>query len=231
MLNKTADPPNRWVREDGRTVAQHLGYDAFRVVARLVGITFFGLRTAGRENYPTTGGGLICANHQSYFDPVLVGLTCDRRLNYLARESLFKVPVLKQAIKFLDAIPIDRDGSGISGLKETLRRLKRGEFVLIFPEGTRSRDGDVNRLKPGFCAVARRSKVPLVPVGFDGAYQAWPRSAKLPRFSQAAVVIGEPIQPSEVESLDDRQLVAELERRIRECHSEARQLRLASRAQ
>lgn len=227
MLTNPPEPRSFWVREDGRTLAQHWGYDAFRVVARFVGVTLFGLRTLGRENYPTTGGALICANHQSYFDPVLVGLTCERRMNYLARESLFRVPGLKQAIEFLDAIPIDRDGSGLSGLKETLKRLKRGELVLIFPEGTRSRDGEMNQLKPGFCAVARRSKAPLVPVGFDGAYQAWPRTAKLPRLSRTAVVIGQPIQPAEVEAMDDPQLVAELERRIRECHLRARQLRRA----
>lgn len=227
MLTTSAAPRSRWLCDDGRTVAQHWGYDAFRIVARFVGVTLFGLRTMGRDNYPDTGGALICANHQSYFDPVLVGLTCGRRMNYLARESLFRVPCLKQAIQFLDAIPIDRDGSGLSGLKETLKRLKRGELVLIFPEGTRSRDGEMNSLKPGFCAVARRSKVPLVPVGFDGAYQAWPRSAKLPRLSRTAVVVGKPIQPGEVEAMDDKQLVAELERRMRECHLEARRLRCA----
>jgi len=225
MLTTPAAARSRWLRDDDRTLAQHWGYNAFRVIARFFGVTLFGLRVAGRENYPDTGGALICANHQSYFDPVLVGLTCERRMNYLARESLFRVPCLKQAIQFLDAIPIDRDGSGLSGLKETLKRLKRGELVLIFPEGTRSRDGDMNSLKPGFCAVARRSKVPLVPVGFDGAYQAWPRSAKCPRLSRTAVVVGEPIQPDQVVAMDDKQLVAELEQRIRTCHSQARLLR------
>jgi 1-acyl-sn-glycerol-3-phosphate acyltransferase len=225
MLNTSATTHGRLMCDDGRTLLQHWGYDAFRVAARFLGVTLFGLRTAGRQNYPAEGGALICANHQSYFDPVLVGLTCERRMNYLARESLFRVPCLKQAIRFLDAIPIDRDRSGLAGLKETLRRLKRGELVLIFPEGTRTRDGEVQSLKPGFCAVARRSRVPLVPVGFDGAYQAWPRSAKMPTLARAAVVVGPAIEPDEVSSLDDRALVAELERRIRMCHRAARTLR------
>ena len=78
-------------------------------------------------------------------------------MNYVARETLFRLPLLAPLMRFLDAFPIDREGSGLSGLKETLRRLKRGELVLIFPEGTRTTDGEVAPLKPGFISVARRS--------------------------------------------------------------------------
>ncbi len=211
-----------------RTLAQRLGYDALRVLARLLGVGMFGLRVEGRDNWPEAGGGLVCANHQSYFDPPLVGLTCDRRMNYLARDTLFRVPGLAQLIWFLDAIPIDREGGGLAGLKETLKRLKAGELVLIFPEGTRTHDGEVAPLKPGFIAVARRSKVPLVPVGIDGAYQSWPRTAKLPRPTRLAVVIGPPISPEQVAELTDEDLLAELEQRILNCHAEARQLRHAA---
>jgi 1-acyl-sn-glycerol-3-phosphate acyltransferase len=208
-----------------RSLFQRLGYDALRVVCRLVAVWLFGLRVLGRENWPVEGGGLVCSNHQSYFDPPLVGLTCDRRMNYLARDTLFRVPLLAPLIRFLDAIPIDRDGGGLAGLKETLRRLKAGELVLIFPEGTRTRDGEVAPLKPGFIAVARRSKVPLVPVGLDGAYQAWPRSAIVPRLGRLAVVVGPPITPDEVAELSDEDLLAELEQRILTCHGQARQMR------
>jgi 1-acyl-sn-glycerol-3-phosphate acyltransferase len=208
-----------------RPWSQQIGYDAFRVVARLSGTVLFRLRWAGSENFPTEGGALICSNHQSFFDPVIVGLTCDRRMNYLARDTLFKNPILAPLIRYLDAIPIDREGGGLAGLKETLRRLKAGEQVLIFPEGTRTRDGEVAALKPGFCSVTRRSKVPLVPVGVDGAYQAWPRTAKLPRLGRIAVVVGEPISPERIAEMTDDEVVAELETRIKSCHSAARLLR------
>ncbi len=208
-----------------RTLFQRLGYDTLRVLARLVSVMFFRLRVAGRDNWPADGGGLVCSNHQSYFDPPLVGLTCNRRMNYLARDSLFRVPGLAQLIHFLDAIPIDRGGGGLAGLKETLKRLKAGELVLIFPEGTRTHDGEVAPLKPGFIAVARRSKVPLIPVGLDGAYQAWPRTSRLPRPSRLAVVIGPPIGPDEVAAMNDEDLLAELEQRMLTCHSTAREQR------
>lgn len=208
-----------------RTWSQQVGYDAFRIFARLFGTVCYRLRWEGAENYPAAGGALVCSNHQSYFDPVLVGLTCPRRMNYLARDTLFRNPILAPLIRYLDAIPIDREGGGLAGLKETLRRLKAGEQVLIFPEGTRSPDGEVLSLKPGFCSVARRGKVPLVPVGLDGAYQAWPRTARFPHLGRIAVVIGEPMLPDLIASLTDEQIVHELEARINQCHRRARELR------
>jgi 1-acyl-sn-glycerol-3-phosphate acyltransferase len=212
-----------------RPLYKRLGYGACQLLARLAGTALFRVRVLGRENVPATAGGLVCANHQSYFDPVLVGLAIDRRLNYLARDSLFRNLLFKWLIEFLDAIPIDRDRSGFAGLKETLKRLKQDELVLIFPEGTRTRDGSLQSLKPGFCSVARRSKRPLIPVGLDGSFQAWPRSSPLPRLSTLAVVIGEPIMPQLIASLSDEELVTELQRHIAECFQQARELRQACR--
>ena len=208
-----------------RSLFKRVGYDACQVLARLTATALFRVRVVGRENVPATGGGLICANHQSYFDPIVVGLAVDRRMNYLARDTLFRHPLLKWIMNYMDAIPIDREGGGLAGLKETLRKLKQEELVLIFPEGTRTRNGELQPLKPGFCAVARRSQRPLIPIGFDGAYQAWPRSSPLPRLSTLAVVIGEPIGSDLICQLPDKELVAELQQRISACFASARNLR------
>src|SRR5262245_17248421 len=166
----------------------------------------FGLQCYGRHRIPRQGGVLVCANHQSVMDPVIVGLVCNRRLNYLARRTLFSAPGFGALIRFLDAIPIDRDGLGLEGLKETIRRLRAGEMVLIFPEGTRSSDGNMSPLKPGFCAVAKRSGATLLPVGIDGAYQAWPRKVHLPRPSRIVVQIGQPLTVSDVAALSNEEL-------------------------
>jgi 1-acyl-sn-glycerol-3-phosphate acyltransferase len=208
-----------------RSSAQPYVYSLLRVFARLIAVTFYRLRCEGREHWPPSGGGLVCSNHQSFFDPPLIGMTCPRQMNYLARETLFKVPVLSQVMTYLGTIPIDREGSGLAGLKETLKRLRAGELVLIFPEGTRTHDGEVLPLKPGFCSVARRSGVPLIPVGMDGAFQAWPRTSPLPLPGKLAVVIGRPISPTEAEGLTDEALVTELDSRMRACHLEARRIR------
>lgn len=193
---------------------------------RLGSVCVFNIRCGGRDKVPASGGGLMLSNHQSNLDPVLVGLACDRRLNYVARKSLFKFAPFRWLINSLDAIPIDREGTGLEGLKETLKRLKRGEIVLLFPEGTRTLDGEVQPMKPGFTAVARRSRLPLFPVAMDGAWHAWPRQRKLPRRAVIHVQFGDPILPEEIARLDDAQLLAEVERRIRECHRIAREGRL-----
>ena len=161
-----------------------------------------------------------------FHDPVIVGVCFNGRLNYLARKTLFRIPGLKWLIKYLDAIPIDREGMGLEGIKETLRRLKRGERVLIFPEGTRTQDGQVGPLKPGFCALARRGRTTLLPIACDGAYDAWPRTAPLPRPTTIAVTIGPPLSAAEISQLSDDQLIAELHRRLIVCFDDARRRRL-----
>ena len=162
---------------------------------------------------------LVVSNHQSHFDPPLVGAGCPRRMNFLARETLFRFAPFRWLINSLDAIPIDRDGLGLNGIKESLRRLKRGEMVLIFPEGTRTRDGNVADFRPGFTVLAARAKAWILPVAIEGAFAAWPRWKKLPGLGTIHVHYGEPLPPEEVVATDERELVAEVQRRVRECHA------------
>ena len=136
--------------------------------------------------FPKKNGMIIISNHQSNLDPIVVGCIMPRRMNFLAKESLFDIFPLGWFLRQVDTIPIDREGMGVSGMKETLRRLKRNESILIFPEGTRSRDGEMVPLKPGFVALAKRVKLPMVPIGIDGTFTSWPPGKKaaeaLPKF-------------------------------------------------
>ncbi|MEX0586959.1 MAG: lysophospholipid acyltransferase family protein [Pirellulales bacterium] len=209
-----------------RSLPKRLWYDFLRITCRALGVVLFRIRCEGRQHVPAAGGVLVLSNHQSNLDPVLVGLACDRRLNYLARETLFGFAPFRWPINSLDAIPIDREGLGMSGLKETLRRLKREEMVLIFPEGTRTADGQVAALKPGFSALAKRGALSLLPVAIEGAFEAWPRWQPLPGLAVIQLEFGPPILPEEISTFSDRELVAEVERRIRQCHDLARQKRL-----
>ena len=108
-----------------RSLPKRLWYDFLRVVFRLLGVAFFRIRVFNRQYIPTAGGALVISNHQSHLDPILVGLAFDRRLNYVARDTLFGFAPFRWLINSLDAIPIDREGIGLGGLKESLRRLKR----------------------------------------------------------------------------------------------------------
>ncbi len=201
---------------------KRFGYRAIRLIVRLTAVALFRFRSFGARNMPAEGPVLVCSSHQSNLDPVLVGMVFGRRLNFVARKSLFEFTLLRWLIQFLDAIPINRDGKGLAGIKESIRRLRRGEAVLIFPEGTRTTDGELGELKPGFCALARRTKAALLPAAIDGAYQAWPRNNKSIRFCQIQVCVGEPIYFSEYEQIDDEQLVTELHRRIKACRESLR---------
>lgn len=205
-----------------RPLANRLWYGILQRLCQLVGVYAYRVRHSGRENIPAEGGVLVVSNHQSHFDPPLVGMACPRRMNYLARDTLFKFAPFRWLINSLDAIPIDREGIGMGGLKETLRRLKRGEMVLIFPEGTRSRDGEISKFRPGFTALAVRSKAAILPVAIEGAYTAWPRRQKFPRLGKVRIHYGQPMLPAEIEGHQERELLAEIERRVRQCHARLR---------
>jgi 1-acyl-sn-glycerol-3-phosphate acyltransferase len=209
-----------------RSLAKRLWYSYLHVMCRLLGAALAQVRCVGRHYIPPEGGALILSNHQSHLDPLLIGLAADRRLNFLARETLFTFLPFRWLIQSLNAIPIDREGVGLSGLKETMRRVRDGEIVLIFPEGTRTPDGEVAILKAGFCALARRVRAPLVPAAIDGAFDAWPRTRRFPRRACIHVVFGPALLPDEIAQLDDNALVARVEDLIRACHHRARNDRL-----
>ena len=204
---------------------QSLFYRFVRNSARIAGVMLFDIRCVGRSNMEFDGGALVLSTHQSHFDPVLIGLSFNGRMNYLARRSLFNNRLLGTVIYLLDAIELDRDRSGIAGLKETLKRLKSGKKVLVFPEGTRSSDGKIAPLKPGFLAVARRSKVPLVPIAITGAYEALPRTSRIPRRYPIHMAIGQRLEAEMVASLSDEEVLKILSERMHDCFRQANALR------
>ena len=210
-----------------RPLPNRLFYSACHVLVRLLAATFFQIRCDGRQHIPASGGALVCANHQSNLDPMLIGLASDRPLNFLARRTLFGFAPFRWLSETLNAIPVDRDGFSFSGMRTAVQRLRAGEVVVVFPEGTRTRDGEVASLKPGVSLLIRRAAVPLIPIGIAGAYEAWPRSRRLPRPTPMHVCIGAPLAPEQTATLSDEELVGELERRLRACHASARAARRA----
>ncbi len=206
------------------TTCRRLFYRWLRFSSRMVASLLFSFRSEGGHHFDFEGGAMVLSTHQSMMDPVLVGIVSNQRLCYLARKTLFKNAVFGFLIRVLDAIEIDRDRGGLSGLKEMLRRLKQGEKVLMFPEGTRTTNGTIGELKPGFIPIARRSEVPLLPVAIVGAYDCLPRGSKLPIRRPIAVVVGAPICSEEYSGLSDEDLLKELRRRIDQLHARGLEL-------
>jgi 1-acyl-sn-glycerol-3-phosphate acyltransferase len=157
------------------------------------------------------GGLLLASNHQSFFDPVLVGMALPEPICYLARSGLFETPGFGALIRALGAHPIARGRADARALKTVLRLLAEGEAVLMFPEGTRTRDGSLGRFKPGVAAIAIRAGVPVLPVCVAGVYRCWPRTRALPRPGRTAVAYGEPVPP---EGASAQGMTDEVRRRV-----------------
>ncbi len=202
-----------------RSLSSRIWYAVSKQVVHAAAALIYKARYTGIENVPLVGGVLIVSNHQSHLDPPMVGCGFPRRVNYLARATLFRFTPFRWLIRSYDAIPIDRDGFALGGIKETLRRLKRGEVVLIFPEGTRCQDGDIGVFKAGFTTIAARSGAYVLPIAIEGAFDVWPRRRSFPGLGTIHVHFGPPIAPRDVKAMDEEELLAETERRVRECHA------------
>ena len=195
--------------EEGQ-VLYHLG----RAFGQMVVVSFFGYRSFGLKNIPLTGPVILASNHQSFMDPVLVGLPISRDVNFMARASLFRNPLFGPMIRQMRAFPVERGSADITAMREALKRLGRGRPLVVFPEGTRTRDGSIRPLELGLAVLAARSKAPVVPVVIEGAYECWPRHRKLPRPGKVTVVFGKPLRYTGHGSQQADAFVTELYRRM-----------------
>ncbi|MDD4891715.1 MAG: lysophospholipid acyltransferase family protein [Phycisphaerae bacterium] len=182
-------------------------------------------RTFGHRIVPRRGGVLLVSNHQSYFDPMLATLALPRQCSYMARENLFKNPAFRVLIESLNAFPVRRGEADLRAIKETLRRLRDGYAVLLFPEGTRSATGIMGEIQPGIALLAQRAKVPVVPVAIDGACDVWPKGAKFFRGGSILVKYGQPFPATQVATMPAEELVAACRLRIQVLLDELRAIR------
>ena len=176
---------------------------------------WLGYRAIGYKRLETEQGALILANHQSFLDPLAVGLPFRRPVSFLARDSLFRVPVIGWILKKTHVMPINQQAASTNSLRDTIRRLQNGWLVGIFPEGTRTLTGALGEMKPGFAAILRRAKLPVYPVGISGAYEALPMGSWFLKPTRVRVVFGEPISVQELEKFSNRDQDAELVELVR----------------
>ncbi len=193
----TGPPTKKDEREDTlRGVSPHCGirFRVFQYAVRAFLFPLFRYRRRGWRRIPDGGPVLLVSNHASHLDPVMVGAATERRLFYLARSTLFRPRLFAWFIRSFGAVPIEREGHGLGGVKTTLALLREGCAVVVFPEGTRTRDGSIGPLRGGFVNVAKRTAVSVVPVWVDGTFEVLPRGRRFPRPRKIEVRVGAPFR-------------------------------------
>lgn len=171
---------------------QRFFYLFFKVLFRIVFRSLFCLEVRGAENVPKEGGVIVAANHSSYLDPPVIGVALKRQATYMAREGLFKIPLLRTFVAAF-SFPVKRGRPRPSTIKEAVHRLKRGELIVMFPEGGRSENGNFLDPKRGIGLIATMSGVPVVPALIRGTERAFPVGARFIRPAKIRVVFGKPL--------------------------------------
>jgi 1-acyl-sn-glycerol-3-phosphate acyltransferase len=194
--------------------------DALRAVLEVLFRVLFTYDCVGEEKIPAAGGAIICANHPSYLDPILLSLQVKRPILFMAWDALFRVPLLGGLVRLFGAFPVDtRLGHGHAAYEAARELVREGSLVGIFPEGRRSRAGWMEeKLRAGAARLALETGAPLVPATIRGAFRAWPYFRALPEPAKIHVRFHEPIDPLPYRSMPEDEataaLLAELRRRV-----------------
>lgn len=168
-----------------------------RKMFEIVVFTMYRFNVYGRENLPKAPY-LIAANHSSIADPPFVGIACKKdAIDFMAKKELFDRPFFGKWCRLVGCIEVRRGDNAVKSLKEAIRRLEKGRVVAIFPEGTRSDDGDLGSAKRGTGFLIAKAAVPVVPVYISGSAKALPKSGKIVRGSHVGVYIGKPVMPED----------------------------------
>ena len=154
---------------------------------------YLSFKVVGRKNIPKDGAFIFVSNHLSYFDPIMLGTSLHRSLYYMARENLFWKPFFGWIMGQVHAFPIKRDSGDLGALKQALAILKDGKPLVMFPEGTRSKNKELRPAKPGVGFIAAKAGVPVVPAYIDGSLEALPGNLTTLKRHPVAVYIGEPV--------------------------------------
>jgi len=190
-----------------------------------VGIVWlmYRVKVYGKENIPQDGAVLILSNHQSFLDIMLCQGWLRRPFYYVPRDTLF-VGFWGWMIDSFYTIPINQEQVGIKSMRAIIDILKHGHIVCLYPEGSRTFDGKIDEIKPGFSLLVRRSGAVMLPMVIDGIFERWPRGQKYPKFGgRVGVMYGKPIPADHIKEIGEEKFIAEFNKTLHKMHNDLRQ--------
>jgi 1-acyl-sn-glycerol-3-phosphate acyltransferase len=209
-------------------IEKTIGYRVVRSIVVAVWRVMFRPKVVGAENIPASGPVVLAPIHRSNIDFAYLVFATQRKTFFMAKDSLWKVPVLSTLITTMGAFPVKRGTADRESLKNAQQVLSEGQALVLFPEGTRQEGDEVGPLFEGAMFIASRAGAPVIPVGLGNTEKAMKKGAKFPRPVRTTVVIGAPIQPPSSESRVTRTELAsatdELKRGLQAAYDTARGL-------
>lgn len=164
-----------------------------RFLAAILAKLIFRLKVCGKKNIPKKGGFILASNHISYLDPIILGASCPRKLNFMAKSELFANPVFARFLFKIGVFPVKRKSADISAIKEAIRRVNAGKALLLFPEGSRRQNAEESQPQAGIGFLASKTDAPVIPVFVKGTDKVLPRGAKFPKPEKISVYFGKQI--------------------------------------
>ncbi|MHB0997891.1 MAG: lysophospholipid acyltransferase family protein [Armatimonadota bacterium] len=176
---------------------------------------FGGIKVIGRENIPKTGGIILAPNHISHVDPPAVTMAVPRQVHFMAKEELFKVPVIGWVLTKSGSFPVRRGSADRKAIKNALNLLAEGKVLCLFPEGKRSADGNLQDPEIGLGMIALKAGVPVIPVAIIGSNKMLPKNAKMLKRHRITMIFGKPITFDDLgESRETRTGMEEVGKRV-----------------
>ncbi|MCR3955762.1 MAG: 1-acyl-sn-glycerol-3-phosphate acyltransferase [Gudongella sp.] len=160
-------------------------YSLIKAIAFVVFNIVFRIKIEGKQNIPGDGRLVLCSNHKSNWDPMIIAAMFPRKISWMGKKELFQSKFLRVPLKWLGVFPVDRQVADLSAVKTALRILKSEKVLGIFPEGTRVKEYNPENAKAGVALLAMKSKAPVLPVYIEGTYKL---------FSRLDIIIGEPTE-------------------------------------
>lgn len=180
-------------------------YRCINCLAWLFFKVFYRVNVYGQQHF-CEGAAIVAANHVSFLDPPILGITCPEEVHFLARQSLFKIPILRWFMVHANTHPLKGDGGDTAVFKTVCRLLNEGKKVVLFPEGRRSCDNVLSPIKPGISLFVAKTHAVVIPTYIFGTFEAWPRTRYFPKlWHTVGCVFGSPISWSQFDHLEKKE--------------------------